>query len=144
MKRLTGIGIFLIVYQVLLVISLPFYFYFTPPKLNMIIVSIALVFITGVSVTTGYHRCYSHRAFNLNRIAEIPLLFFSTMALHGSVLRWCNDHRVHHRFTEQEQDPHSIKKGFWYAHMLWLFDKNRPIDKNAVHDLMQNKLIMLK
>jgi len=51
---------------------------------------------------------------------------------------------MHHRFTDKEQDPHSIKKGFWYAHILWLFDKTKPIDENVVPDLLQNRLLLFQ
>jgi stearoyl-CoA desaturase (delta-9 desaturase) len=144
MAKLTASGLFIIVYQVLLVVCLPFYFYYWPPRLSMVLASLVLFFFAGISITSGYHRFYSHRAYDLNKPVEAVLLFFGTMAMQGSVLTWANNHRLHHRFTDKEQDPHSIKKGFWYAHMLWLFDENKPIDKNVVHDLLQNKLVLFQ
>jgi stearoyl-CoA desaturase (delta-9 desaturase) len=144
MPKFTGRGVFLIVYQVLLVLLLPFYFYYAPPKANMIVASIALFFLTGIGITAGYHRCYSHRAYALGKPAEAVLLFFGTMATQGSVLEWSNNHRIHHRYTDKEQDPHSIKKGFWYAHILWLFDEPRVIDKSVIPDLLKNRLLLFQ
>ncbi len=133
---------FIITYQVLLLLALPFYFYYTPPKAGMIVASVILLGLAEIGITAGYHRFYSHRTYGLSKIAEIPLLLFGTLAMQGSVFNWASNHRAHHRFTDTEKDPHSIKKGFWYAHMLWLFDKDVPIDKNAIHDLRQNKLLV--
>ena len=92
----------------------------------------------------GYHRFYSHRAYRLNKLVELVLLFFGAMAIEGSVLRWSFDHRQHHRFVDTDKDPYSINKGFWYAHVLWLFEKQQPVDEKVVPDLVKNKLVMFQ
>ena len=135
---------FIIFYHVLLLIGLPFYFYNYSPSLSLILISVALFFLTGLSITVGYHRYYSHRTFKPNKFVEMALLFFGTLAIEGSVIRWSYNHRLHHRFTDSEEDPHSIKKGFWYAHMIWLFEKPKPIDKKVIPDLINNKILLFQ
>ena len=115
--KFTLAGGFHLVYQVLLIICLPFYFYYAPPKANMIIATIILFVITEMALTAGYHRFYSHRTYKPNKVVEAIMLFFGTMTVQSSVLDWANNHSLHHRFTDKERDPHSIKKGFWYAHI---------------------------
>lgn len=137
-------GGFVIGYHIFLLIALPIYFYYHTPSLKLIIISIVIFFLTGISITAGYHRFYSHKAYHLNKYVEAVVLFFATMSVEGSALAWSNDHRIHHRFTDKEEDPHSIKKGFFYAHMLWLFEKTKPIDEKNVADLMQNKIVMFQ
>ncbi len=139
-----GPAIFLITYQLLLVMAMPFYFYYAPPGIGMIAVSIVLLYLTGLSITGGYHRYYSHRTYRTNKFVESALLFFGSMAGQGSALRWSFDHRLHHAHVDTDEDPYSIKKGFWYAHFLWILDKPRDIDPKVVPDLIKNKLVMFQ
>ncbi|GBO20125.1 Stearoyl-CoA desaturase 5 [Araneus ventricosus] len=44
----------------------------------------------------------------------------------NDIYEWCRDHRVHHKFTETDADPHNIKRGFFFAHMGWLMCKKHP------------------
>ena len=138
------IFIFIISYHILVLAGAPFYFYYTPPSWPMILMAIALFILTGISITAGYHRLYSHRAYKTNKFIEVPLVFLGTMAGQGSILRWANDHRLHHKHVDTEKDPYSIKKGFWHAHILWLFEKPDPIIPGLVADLTKNKLLVFQ
>lgn len=138
------IGSFLIAYQVLLLASLPFYFYYCSPSWGMYLISIVLLYATGLSITGGYHRLYSHRSFRTNKVVEFIVLFFASMAGQGSALRWSFDHRLHHAHVDTEDDPYSIKKGFWYAHFFWMLYEQKPIDQKIVPDLFQNKYVLFQ
>lgn len=138
------VGIFLISYHVFLLLSLPLYFWNSSPALGTVIAAVVLYFLTGLSITAGYHRYFSHRAYKATGVFEVLTLFFGSMATQGSALRWSFDHRLHHAYVDTEDDPYSIKKGFWYAHCLWLFEKPRVIDPKVVSDLMKNRLVMLQ
>lgn len=139
-----GPGLFLLIYQPLLLLSLPFYFYYFTPSWSMIAISIILLYLTGLSITAGYHRFYSHRSYRTNSVVEGIMLFFASMAGQGSALRWSFDHRLHHAFVDTDNDPYSIKKGFWYAHFLWILEKPRTIDPKVVPDLMRNPLVQFQ
>lgn len=134
-------GLFIIGYHLLLLVGLPLYFMHHAPSWGMISVSAILLYVTGLSVTAGYHRLYSHTTYKINPILEGILLFFATMATQGSALRWSFDHRHHHAFVDTDRDPYSIKKGFWYAHFFWLFEKPKEIEKKVVSDLMRSPLL---
>lgn len=138
------VGVFLIFYHLLLLIGLPIYFIYATPSLSLILISFALFFITGLSITGGYHRYYAHRTYRAHPIVESFLLFFGSMAGQGSALRWSYDHRLHHAYVDTDKDPYSIKKGFWYAHFLWLFEKPKAIDEKIVSDMVKNKLVMFQ
>lgn len=137
-------AIFLITYQVLFLVALPFYLIYSPPAWSMVIASVTLFWLSGISITAGYHRYFSHRAFKTNSFIESTLLFFGSLAIQGSALRWAFDHREHHAFVDSDKDPYSINKGFLYAHCLWLLDEQREIDPKVVPDLMRNKLVMFQ
>ncbi len=139
-----GPASFLIIYQTILLAALPFYFYYSPPTLGMWILTIVLLFATGISITGGYHRYYSHRTYRAHPAAEAVLLFLGTLTAQGSVLRWSYDHRNHHAYVDTDEDPYSINKGFWYAHCLWILEKPRTIEKKIVADLMRNKMVVFQ
>lgn len=139
-----GPGLFLIIYHTILAIALPLYLYYFTPSWQILTTAVILYFITGISITGGYHRLYSHRAYKTTPLIESLFLFFATLSGQGSALRWSFDHRLHHAHVDTDRDPYSINKGFWYAHMLWLFEKPLPIDPKVVPDLLNNKRIVFQ
>lgn len=139
-----GPVIFLLTYQILLIASLPFYFIYFTPALGTVIASIVLLYITGLSITGGYHRYYAHRSYRTNWFIESVLLFLASLTAQGSALRWSFDHRIHHAHVDTDDDPYSIKKGFWYAHCTWILRKPKSIEPKIVSDLLKNKLVMFQ
>ena len=136
--------LFLLGYHIFLIIALPIYFLSYTPSGALIAITAALVFFSGLAITTGYHRLFSHSSFKTNPIVEAILLFFASLATQGSALRWCHDHRLHHAFVDTDKDPYSVKKGLFHAHMLWMFFKSPEIDPKVVSDLMCNKMIVFQ
>ena len=137
-------GTFLIGYHIAVLIGLPFYLYHNTPRTSMVVASVALLFLTQIGIGGAYHRFYSHCCYKLSKPAEAVLLFLATLATQGSALQWSSDHRKHHSHVDTDDDPYSIRKGFWYAHCLWLFKKSNPIDERRVPDLIKNKLVMFQ
>jgi stearoyl-CoA desaturase (Delta-9 desaturase) len=92
----------------------------------------SLYVLTALGVTLGYHRMFTHRAFESSRTFRAIVAICGSMAVQGSVITWVADHRKHHTFTDQEGDPHSPHlagpgfwgaiKGLWHAHVGWLFE----------------------
>lgn len=140
-----GLGAFLIGYHVALLVMVPlFIIKFGVPSLGIILSTFVLFALSGLAITAGYHRYFSHRSFKTNPIVESILLFFGTVAVQGSALRWSYEHRIHHAYVDSDKDPYSIKRGFWYAHVLWLFDEPQEINPKLVGDLLKNKRIMFQ
>lgn len=135
---------FIVLYQVLLILALPFYFYYSTPSFGILLAAAILVILTGISITAGYHRLYSHRSYKAAPLFEIIILFFATMAFQGSALRWSHTHRLHHRFVDKEKDPHNINRGILYAHILWIFRKPEPLDNSIIPDLASRKLLQFQ
>ena len=133
--------LFTIFYHLVALLGLPLYILFMDESWWLIACSMVLVFLSGVSITAGYHRLYSHRAYGANKIVETVLLFFGTMAFQGSVFEWAHKHRLHHQHTDKDEDPHSIAQGFWHAHMGWMFKKHIPVEESVIPDLAQNQLL---
>lgn len=140
MKWTTGHTV--IAYQLIVLLSLPFYFIWGQRPCSALIITSCLFYAaTMLAITAGYHRLYSHRTYKVHPIIEYFILFFGSMAAQYSVLRWSFEHRHHHAYVDTDNDPYSINKGFWYAHLLWLFDDPEEIDEKVVKDLLANPLV---
>jgi fatty acid desaturase len=61
--------------------------------------------VTGLGITVGYHRHFTHRSFETTRVVRVPFAVFGTMAVEGPLLEWVATHRKHHRFADQSGDP---------------------------------------
>jgi stearoyl-CoA desaturase (delta-9 desaturase) len=88
--------------------------------------------ITGLGVTVGFHRLFTHRSFKTGRGLRAALAIAGSMAIEGPVTAWVADHRKHHAFSDQPGDPHSphvdhgsglggALRGLLHAHVGWLF-----------------------
>lgn len=90
-----------------------------------VLVSLVLYFLTGcLGVTFCYHRLLTHRGFTCNVLLRNICALLGCFALQGEPSHWVATHRVHHRQTDKTLDPHSPNKGFWWAHMFWVFWKH--------------------
>jgi stearoyl-CoA desaturase (delta-9 desaturase) len=88
-----------------------------------------LQWITGLlGVTLCYHRLLAHRSFHVPKWLEYALTLCGSLAIQGGPIKWVATHRVHHAFSDRPQDPHSPRRGFWWAHMLWLFAYDEVLD----------------
>lgn len=76
----------------------------------------------SIGICLGYHRLLSHRSFQVPRWLEYVIALIGASALQGGPIFWVAGHRLHHAYTEdEEKDPYSASKGFWWSHMLWIF-----------------------
>lgn len=84
--------------------------------------------ICGWGVTAGMHRLWSHKSYKARLPTRFVLGVLASITNQGSIYHWCRDHRVHHKFSDTEADPHDINRGFFYAHMGWLMlVKDQPV-----------------
>jgi stearoyl-CoA desaturase (delta-9 desaturase) len=102
-----------------------------------------------IGITMGAHRLWSHKTFEASWPVRLLCMVGNSTAHQGSIYHWVRDHRMHHRFTDTELDPHSIQYGFWYSHMGWLFfrksqqlrDGARTIDMS---DIEKDSIVMFQ
>lgn len=139
----TRIGIFIIILHLVTAVSIFYYLSIRIPSVELLVITGVLSYLTLIGISAGYHRLYAHPSYKI-RIwpVEFLLLALGTMTLQSSVKKWASDHRRHHKYTDTEQDPYNANKGFWHAHVLWLFTTHRPIDDQIIHDLNKNKLVV--
>jgi stearoyl-CoA desaturase (Delta-9 desaturase) len=82
--------------------------------------------ISGLGITAGAHRLWAHRSYKATFPLRVFLMLCNSIANQGSIYHWSRDHRVHHKHSESDADPHNATRGFFYAHMGWLFVKKHP------------------
>lgn len=100
---------------------------------------------TGLSITLGYHRLFSHMCFQAKWPVRFATLLFGAAAFENCALAWVSDHRRHHKHVDHDEDPYDISKGFWHAHIGWILFKLDPEPPwDNVADLRKDKLVMLQ
>jgi stearoyl-CoA desaturase (delta-9 desaturase) len=97
--------------------------------------------ISGLGITAGVHRLWAHRSYVASRPLRIFLMLANSIANQGSIWHWARDHRVHHKHSETDADPHNATRGFFFAHMGWLFIKKHPDIIKAGKELNFDDLI---
>ena len=61
--------------------------------------------LTGIGVTVGYHRLFTHRAFQTKQWLRWTFAILGSMAVEGPILSWVADHRKHHQFSDSGRRP---------------------------------------
>ncbi|RYD73258.1 MAG: acyl-CoA desaturase [Verrucomicrobiaceae bacterium] len=104
---------------------------------------LVLFTFSSMSITLGYHRLFSHRAFSAHWLIRFLTLLFGSGAFENSALMWASEHRRHHKHVDHDDDPYDISKGFFYAHIGWLLFKLKPSPPfDNVPDMKKDPLVM--
>ena len=123
--------------------AVPVYLWFYGVDLFQVLMFLTFFSATGLSITLGYHRLFSHVAFKASWPVRLVTLIFGAAAFENSAMHWVSDHRRHHKHVDDELDPYDISQGFWYAHMGWILfklDAETPLDN--IQDLRKDRLFM--
>jgi stearoyl-CoA desaturase (delta-9 desaturase) len=114
-----------------------------------VVLFVVFYIVSGLGITVGYHRYFTHGSFKAVRPLRIALALAGSLAIEGPVIRWVADHRRHHAYSDREGDPHSpwrfgdtvgaLTKGFWFAHLGWMFDVEHTNREKYTPDLMRDR-----
>lgn len=123
-----------------------------PAGKTEIILFLSMWVITGLGITVGYHRLFTHRAFRTNSTIAAALTICGSMAGQGPLLSWVAIHRRHHEKTDVDGDPHSpnlfgssIKgrlKGLLHSHFTWMKQHDYPNIAHYAPDLIRDKKLI--
>ena len=118
------------------------------------VIVFAIMYVaTGLGITVGFHRYFTHRSFKTSRPVRATLAVLGSAAIEGPVISWVADHRKHHTFADQEGDPHSPHvdhgvgfrgtfKGLLHAHVGWLFiHTQRGLRRRYARDLIDDPIV---
>jgi stearoyl-CoA desaturase (delta-9 desaturase) len=114
--------------------------------------AVVFYFLTGLGVTVGFHRHFTHGSFKAKRPLRVTLAVIGSTAFQGGVIGWVADHRRHHAFSDKEGDPHSpwlfgtgpaaMIRGFWHSHMGWILGRDRTNARRFAPDLLADRDIV--
>lgn len=103
-----------------------------------VVACLVLYAVRMFAVTAGYHRYFAHRSFKTSRTMQLVLAFLAETSAQKGVLWWASHHRAHHEFADTDGDPHSpLRRGFWYAHLGWIFDNSDETEHDRIRDLLR-------
>jgi stearoyl-CoA desaturase (delta-9 desaturase) len=147
-----GVYIFAILPAIAVVAAIPFAWGWGVTWLDLILAAFMFT-ITTLGVTVGFHRYFTHGSFKAKRWLRVTLAVVGSMSLQGPIMHWVADHRRHHAFSDREGDPHSpwnfgtspaaIMRGFWHAHMGWIFQRDLTNPRRFAPDLLADKDIQV-
>jgi stearoyl-CoA desaturase (delta-9 desaturase) len=146
--------------------------YWVPLPLKTLVFSIVYYFYTGLGITAGrfnrtylifhsfrceklplidtltssigYHRLWAHRSYKASLPLRIFLAAAGAGAVEGSARWWSAGHRSHHRYTDTDKDPYSVRKGLLYSHIGWMVFKQNPkrIGRTDITDLNEDPVVI--
>jgi stearoyl-CoA desaturase (Delta-9 desaturase) len=102
--------------------------------------------LAELGITAGAHRLWSHKAYKAKTPLQIILMVFNSMAFQNNAIHWARDHRLHHKYSDTDADPHNASRGFFYSHVGWLLTrKNNEVRKRGktleMSDLENNPVL---
>nr|AAQ12889.1 Z9-desaturase SFWG4A [Choristoneura parallela]AAQ12890.1 Z9-desaturase SFWG4B [Choristoneura parallela] len=116
------------------------YLFFTKAMWATKFFAIFLYLCSGLGITAGAHRLWAHKSYKARLPLRILLTLFNTMAFQDSVLDWARDHRMHHKYSETDADPHNATRGFFFSHVGWLLVRKHPQIKAKGHTIDMSDL----
>lgn len=112
---------------------------------------VSMYFLSLIGITVGFHRHFSHRAFQTNAAIRVMLAILGSMAAQGPIIHWVSSHRRHHQYSDQPGDTHSPHlcegekliwlRGFWHAHVGWMFNSEMTNSALFAKDLLRDSAI---
>jgi stearoyl-CoA desaturase (delta-9 desaturase) len=118
-----------------------------------ILIFAIMYLLTGLGVTVGFHRLFTHRSFKTGPAVRAAFAIMGSAAIEGPIISWVADHRKHHAFSDQPGDPHSphvdhghgwrgALRGLLHAHMGWLFiHTGRGLKSRYAPDLQADPIV---
>ena len=115
-------GLFFLLLHVLALVTLhPWFFSWAG-----IVAFLAGVVIFGqLGIPIAYHRLLAHRSFRCPKWFERTLVTLAMCSAQESPAHWVAWHRMHHSHADDDGDPHSPRRGWFWAHVSWLIHENR-------------------
>lgn len=79
-----------------------------------------MYFVLSMSVGVGLHRYFAHRAFKTSRVFQFMLGIGAALSFTDPIA-FTGKHRLHHRYSDTEEDVHTPLQGFlrcWFGSVI--------------------------
>nr|ALA65429.1 Z/E14+E13 fatty acid desaturase [Manduca sexta] len=108
-----------------------------------------MIWINSLGIYAGAHRLFSHRSYKATRALQIFLMLCHSTAYQRNLFLWVLEHRLHHKYSDTDGDPHNPSRGLFFSHIGWLCCKKHPEvvkrTKNIdMSDMYSNPVIMFQ
>lgn len=123
-KKINTVSI--IIFHIISILSIPYILVNADHLARTILCIVIVGVIAGFGVTAGAHRLWCHRSYKATLGFRIFLALCYSVAGQNSIYNWVRDHRVHHKYSDTEADPHNATRGFWFSHVGWLMMTKHP------------------
>lgn len=123
----------------------PLYGYYYGYDLYEWLLFVVLMGFCGMSITAGYHRLWSHKTYKAHPLLRFIFALGGACALQNDALTWASDHRRHHQYVDNnDRDPYSAGRGFWFSHIGWILRhyKSGEKDFSNVKDLQKDPILV--
>lgn len=119
-----------------------------------LVLFVGLYLASMLGITVGFHRLFTHRSFEAAKPVQFALGMFGSMAFQGPLLEWVGRHRIHHRFSDHDGDPHAPHaphragfwgrfRAFWHAHIGWALPADPPDLDRYAPGLRKSRMLWL-
>jgi stearoyl-CoA desaturase (delta-9 desaturase) len=98
----------------------PWFFSWT----GLIVMLLGVHFYGCLGINLCYHRLLAHRSLRLPKWLEHGLVLFAQCSLQDTPVKWVVNHRMHHLYSDEQEDPHSPLVNFFWSHFDWLMKFN--------------------
>jgi stearoyl-CoA desaturase (delta-9 desaturase) len=110
--------------------------FFVDVSWQVVLLCFAAYFWRMFGITAGYHRYFAHRSYKTSRVFQFALAWLGCSSLQKGPLWWASHHRLHHRYSDTPDDPHSpYETSFWWSHVGWILSsEHAPTPWEAIPD----------
>lgn len=77
--------------------------WFVKLRWQTFVLALVQYILTGIGITGGYHRLWSHKSYNAALPTQIVLGCWGAAAFEGSIRWWSRNHRAHHRYVDSDK-----------------------------------------
>ncbi len=97
--------------------------FFSWPGVVLCVLGLYVFGTLGINLC--YHRLLTHQGMSAPKWFEHSLALLGVCTMQDSPACWVAMHRIHHKHSDEQPDPHSPWVNFFWGHCGWLMVENR-------------------
>ncbi len=101
---------------------------------GVVVMIVSLYVFNTLGINLCYHRLLTHQGMKVPKWFERVLTTLGVLCLQDTPARWVAIHRMHHRYSDEQPDPHSPWVTLFWGHMGWLLYENRELSRLSTYE----------
>lgn len=119
------LGAFIVFHALLPLAAVPWLFSWT----GVVLAVLGLYVFGTLGINLCYHRLLTHQGFVVPKWLERAFAVLGVCCLQDTPARWVAIHRIHHKYSDEQPDPHSPLVNFIWGHFWWLVEENKELSR---------------